>query len=1265
MKNSRLENGSALRKIICSVLILMLLVISISYGQHRPFITTWQTHDGSITIPTYPTGYGYSYDYSVTWKDSNNQVVGTIINQTSHTTITDLQSNEVYQIEITGEFPGIQLNNSSIATKLLSIEQWGDIQWKSFKNAFYGGINMTYNASDIPNLQNVSSMSHMFTFTPKFDGNLEDWVVSNVTDMSLMFYEASSFKGNLSKWDVSNVTNMHGMFGEAIAFDGDIEGWNVEKVNDMGYMLSGATCFNRNLESWDISSVENMQHMLDNSGLSLENYDKTLAGWADLDKNSGETKIPNDITLGAANLTYCNAFDERTILVNTFKWNFNRDNPAQGCSPFITTWIATDGEITIPTYTTDYGYTYQYEIKWRNTENVDDYGEFLNQTGDSKITGLSANAPYEIAITGDFPGIYFNHIGDKDKIQSIDQWGSIKWFNMNHAFAGCSKLKISASDKPDLSDVTDMKGMFAYAGSVDADLSHWDVSNVQDMSYMFDHAVSFKGDISSWVVSSVTDMTFMLAFLPDFNTDISGWNVSNVTDMYGMFAESKSFNQNISKWEVSKVIGMHGMFSGAVSFDQDLGEWDISKVIDMGHMLDNTGLSKHHYDHTLMGWAQLDSDNNEIKIPENITLGAAGLTFCRSSHDRSILVGGNYNWTINGDRPICEPFITTWKTTSPSESITIPITGNAYSVDWGDDSQDTNIYNSPATHVFETPGEHRVTILGNFLTIHFNHSGDKDKLLSIDHWGGLQWNTMDHAFAGCSKLTLKAHDAPNLRVVTSCKAMFAYAGSLDANLSNWDVSNVRDMSYMFSGATSFDQNLGSWDISNVIDISNMFDHSGLSRINYEETLYGWAILPSTPLKLNLGAAGLTYCYGEYGHDVLTGSDYGWTINGDLHECKPFIIDWQGQSISIPNPYLNATFMHSSISNDYWHIDTSGATYVPGEFQVDWGDGKVENFKNLSNFPYQLTHSYASEGTYTVEIHGDFPWFSLQSGERGKLISIRQWGDIRWRSMKKSFHDCSNLSGNPSDIPDLRLVKDLSAMFLRATSFTADLSDWDVSNVDNMNYMFFRAKSFNADISAWDVSSVRNMKQMLYRAESFDQNLGQWDISKVTDMQYMLYRSGLSTTNYDSTLVGWARLDPTETKIPSNIKFNAYNLTYCHGEQARSVLQNNHGWQIYQDELRCNSTNARAEVIEAAQISDSTSAQLIPFIAYPNPADDFFWLRSGNQSPDKVLIYSMDGQLEKSLEKDGQRYNVSSLSPGVYLVKIYQEGKQQNLRLVKQ
>lgn len=53
-------------------------------------------------------------------------------------------------------------------------------------------------------------------------------------------------------------------------------------------------------------------------------------------------------------------------------------------------------------------------------------------------------------------------------------------------------------------------------------------------------------------------------------------------------------------------------------------------------------------------------------------------------------------------------------------------------------------------------------------------------------------------------------------------AFYGFAELEDINISNWDVSNVTNMSNMFSGCTYFNHSLNDWDVSNVIDMSNMF-----------------------------------------------------------------------------------------------------------------------------------------------------------------------------------------------------------------------------------------------------------------------------------------------------------------------------------------------------------------------------------------------------------------------------------------------------------
>ena len=55
------------------------------------------------------------------------------------------------------------------------------------------------------------------------------------------------------------------------------------------------------------------------------------------------------------------------------------------------------------------------------------------------------------------------------------------------------------------------------------------------------------------------------------------------------------------------------------------------------------------------------------------------------------------------------------------------------------------------------------------------------------------------------------------------------------------------------------------------------------------------------------------------------------------------------------------------------------------------------------------------------------------------------------------------------------------MFLQASAFDQDISEWVTSRVTNMEGLFWDASAFNQPIGAWDVSSVTNMKGMFYGA----------------------------------------------------------------------------------------------------------------------------------------------------------------------------------------
>ena len=65
----------------------------------------------------------------------------------------------------------------------------------------------------------------------------------------------------------------------------------------------------------------------------------------------------------------------------------------------------------------------------------------------------------------------------------------------------------------------------------------------------------------------------------------------------------------------------------------------------------------------------------------------------------------------------------------------------------------------------------------------------------------------------------------NVSNVKDMSDMFWFAESFNSDISKWDVGKVTDMSEMFNGATSFNQPICDWDVSKVTNMSHMFKNA--------------------------------------------------------------------------------------------------------------------------------------------------------------------------------------------------------------------------------------------------------------------------------------------------------------------------------------------------------------------------------------------------------------------------------------------------------
>ena len=443
---------------------------------------------------------------------------------------------------------------------------------------------------------------------------------------------------------------------------------------------------------------------------------------------------------------------------------------------FVTTWATTTAseQITIPTS----GGGYSYTVNWGVGEPID----ATVYTGDASHTYATAGT-YTVTITGTFRRIYFNNTGDKDKIQSIEEWGSNhSWTSMSRAFEGCTNLVNNASDTPDLSSTSTLARMFYGASSIGgaSETGNWawdlSVSSIANLSQMFRDATVFNKDISGWYITNITNLSNTFSGANAFNQDLSMWDTSSVANMSATFRNANAFNQDLSMWDTSSVTTMSNMFNNATVFNQDIDGWDVSSVTNMDNMF--------------YGAAAFNQDLN--------------------------------SWVVTSVTNMSDMFRGT------------PFNGNI--VDWATSSA-TNMSNMfrDATSFNQDIGGWTTSSVSNF-SVMFRGATSFNQDISM-------WNTtaalnISQMFYDATSFNqdISGWDVSSVTVMNN---MFRGATAFNQDIGGWDTSSATNMNNMFRGATAFDQDLSGWDVSLVTNFNNMFRSVTLSPANYNALLIGW------------------------------------------------------------------------------------------------------------------------------------------------------------------------------------------------------------------------------------------------------------------------------------------------------------------------------------------------------------------------------------------------------------------------------------------
>jgi hypothetical protein len=199
----------------------------------------------------------------------------------------------------------------------------------------------------------------------------------------------------------------------------------------------------------------------------------------------------------------------------------------------------------------------------------------------------------------------------------------------------------------------------------------------------------------------------------------------------------------------------------------------------MNSMFQGVTLSTQNYDSILCSWSNLPY------VQPNVIFDGGNSQYSPSSLPCIInLTLPPNDWVItNGGQ---SRFESTWDTTNTSggsslaNQIQLPLelTGTYnFFIEWGDGNSDTiTVWNDPATlHTYTTPGVYTIKIYGQLEGWRFNNTGDRNKLLSIQSWGGdFRLGNLQSYFRGCSNLDLSSvSDILNLNGNDWCVSLIA------------------------------------------------------------------------------------------------------------------------------------------------------------------------------------------------------------------------------------------------------------------------------------------------------------------------------------------------------------------------------------------------------------------------------------------------------------------------------------------------------------
>ncbi len=1151
------------------VLLLIIATLSVLHAQNKPFITKWNTTKGNAFVnddlttnkQIYFPGVGEGYtiewekvgDPSVNGKDDN---VTTTLKKPY---VINLSEAGEYLVKVSagkGAFYRIYFGPYGTYSygdkhKLVEIQQWGDVEWSTMEQAFPSCGNLLITATDAPNLTKVTNMSYMF------DG-------------------CSLINTDLSSWDVSNVENMDGVF----------------------YYCES---FNQSLGAWNVKAVSTMENMLSTTGLSIDNYNKTLKGWAE------NPKTPNNITLGAEGLKYSDKVSHDK-LVNEKGWKTIDDKYEEPLVKVESVTI-TPATLTVNvednatlTATVSPAEVVNKTVTW-SSENadiatVDDNGKVLGisegevkiiatsvadntKTGECKVT-VKLEDKFKLFVTKwktetttiSFPGvgngytIEWAKVGDeentKGKLENqTSELGTA--VDITVPEAGEYIIKISPL-VGEFKRIAFHTGGFFGKACGDAkgllEVQQWGKIAWESMECAFWGCKNMQITAKDKpMLSNVTSMKKMFYKNETLNCDMSKWDVSKVENMESMFQFCKKFNGDITSWKVGNVKTMKSMFSDCPEFNQNIGGWTVDNVTDMTSAFANCSV----FNQDLSSW-HVDNVTNMFSMFKlcsafNQSLGAWNLTKVTNMNMMLSNCGMSYE---NYDKTL-----KAWaNNTNTPNSILLGAKGLEYTDKISrdkliDEKQWTINGDELKVIAVET-----ISISPKSITLAVDNTRQLTYTITPDNatYKEVKWSSKDETIATVDEngmVTAKVVGSTTI-VATSvndetkkgeCLVKVMDVSNQKPFITKWNTNNPSTVIASLPKSTSTQIYFPGVGENYTIEWEKVGDATKKGRMDNVTTTV------KNPVLIDFQEAGEFLVKVTAGVGTFTSIAFGkaftpYADNEKILEVQQWgDIEWTTMS----NAFVNCVYLQVTADDipDLSNVtDLSSMFESCSEFNSDLNTWDVSTVENMSHMFYNCAKFNGNIKDWEVANVTNMKAMFTNCASFNSDIS--KWKVGKVTNMSMMFSSCTVFNQNIGSW-DVSNVKTMFYMFNNSLAFNQDISGWEVTSLENMGGMFYEARMFNQDISKWNVSKVKKMNMAFYNSTMFNSNLGAWDLSSVENMSNMLDASGMNIVNYDKTLKGWAE----NTNTPNNIILGANTLKYT-DKVSRKKLTDDKKWMIYGD-----------------------------------------------------------------------------------------------------